>query len=150
MFCSLLMVVLSACRKSSEDDYAAQQAVVDDQVIQGYIKEKVTGPVTKDPSGIYYQIQTPGSGAYPTANSVVTVNYTGTFPQDDAVFDSGSGYTTSLNNVIEGWKIGIPRINRGGRILLLIPSRFGYGPQGSGKIAANRVLVFKIDLLSFQ
>lgn len=148
--CSFLVLVASACRKDSSDDYPAQQAIVDENQIKAYISDKKI-VATKDPSGVYYSVITPGTGAYPTSASTVNVNYKGEFI-NGTVFDSGN-YTTSLGAngaVIEGWKKGIPHINTGGRILLMIPSALAYGPQGRNTIPGNTVLVFTIDLLSIQ
>ncbi len=149
MLCGFMMVVLLACKKDSDDDFAAQQAAADDALIQAYIKGNSLVNVVKDPSGVYYQIQKPGTGAYPTASSTVNVNYSGTFT-DGTVFDSGN-FTTAVNgNIIEGFKIGLTKINKDGRLLLMVPSALAYGPQGRGTIPANKVLVFQIDMLSIR
>lgn len=148
MICSLLVIVASACRKDSSDDYAAQQAIVDDNQIQAYISaNKIVA--TKDPSGVYYSIITPGTGAYPTASSTLSVNYKGEFI-NGTVFDSGNLSNFNLSGVIKGWLYGVPHINTGGRILLMIPSALAYGPQGRDTIPGNTVLIFTIDLLSFR
>ncbi|CAM3718046.1 FKBP-type peptidyl-prolyl cis-trans isomerase [Mucilaginibacter galii] len=148
MICGFLVLVASACKKDSSDDYPAQQAIVDDTQIQAYIAaNKIVA--TKDPSGVYYSVLTPGTGAYPTVNSTLTVNYRGEFINGN-VFDSGNLSNFNLNGVIKGWYYGVPHINTGGRILLMIPSGLAYGQQGQGTIPANTVLVFTIDLLSFK
>jgi FKBP-type peptidyl-prolyl cis-trans isomerase FkpA len=149
LLCTLFIILVSACKKDSSDNFAAEQAIADETQIKAYIDANRLLNVVKDPSGLYYQIQTPGTGAYPTATSTVNVNYRGTFT-DGTQFDSGN-YTTVVNgNVIEGWKIGLPKINKDGRILLLIPSALAYGPQGRDRIPANKVLVYQIDMLSIK
>lgn len=62
----------AACKKNSVS--AEQQATIDDGKIQAYIKANNIN-ATKDASGLYYQVITPGSGPYPTASSTVTVLY---------------------------------------------------------------------------
>ena len=148
LLCSMLVVLGTACKKESSTTVsAAEQAAADDAQIQAYIKANgITA--TKDASGLYYQVITPGSGAYPTSSSTVNVNYNGKF-LDGTSFDSGN-YNNSLSGVIQGWQIGVPKINTGGRILLLIPSALAYGPSGRGTIPANKVLMFTVDLLSFR
>jgi len=148
VLCSFLVLVASACHKDSSDDYPAQQAIVDDNQIQAYISDKKIVAV-KDPSGVYYSVLTPGTGAYPTVNSTLSVNYRGEFI-NGTVFDSGNLSNFNLSGVIKGWYYGVPHINTGGRILLMIPSALAYGPQGKGTIPGNTVLVFTIDLLSFK
>jgi FKBP-type peptidyl-prolyl cis-trans isomerase FkpA len=146
----LLLVVFiaafSSCKKDSFDP--AKQATTDDAAMQTYIKaNNITA--TKDPSGVYYQVITPGTGSYPNANSLITGAYSGKL-LNGTVFDSGSINATALSSYIKGWQIGIPHINTGGRILLLIPSALGYGNAASGSIPANSVLIFTVDLTGFS
>ncbi len=110
--------------------------------------------VTKDASGMYYQIVSAGSGStMPNGNSLLNVAYKGAF-LNGAVFDStATGATASfyLNQLIAGWQIGVPKINAGGRIKLLIPSALAYGCAGAGTIIpANTPVYFDITLVSFQ
>jgi len=146
----LLLVVFiaafSSCKKDSFDP--AKQAATDDAAIQAYIKaNNITA--TKDPSGVYYQVIASGTGAYPTANSLITAAYTGKL-LNGTVFDSGNIPSSPLSGYIQGWQIGIPHINTGGRILLLIPSALAYGNAAKGSIPANSVLIFTIDLTGFS
>ena len=149
LICTLLVVLFSACRKDhSTEDFAAQQAIVDEGIIKTYMQtNQIVG--TRDASGLYYAVLSPGTGAFPTANSTVNVNYKGTFT-DGTVFDAGNFTTVVSGNVIEGWKIGLPKINQGGRILLMVPSALAYGPQGRSTIPANKVLIFQIDMLNIR
>jgi len=84
----------------------------------------------------------------PTVNSQITVDYEGRLTNGQ-VFDSGTGKTFLLNNMIEGWKIGLVEIGAGGSCTLIIPSTAGYGSQPTGQIPANSVLIFDIQLTSF-
>ena len=140
--------ILSSCKKSDSFD-ATAQAATDDAAIQAYIKaNNITA--TKDPSGVYYQILTPGTGIQPTVNSNVWVNYTGRF-LDGTTFDSGTINNTPLTNLIVGWRIGIPYDKVGGRILLLIPSGLAYGHTPTNtSMRADAVLVFDVTLTNAQ
>lgn len=143
---TLFVATFSSCKKDDFDP--AKQAIIDDAAIQAYMKaNNITA--TKDASGLYYEIVTPGTGDYPNANSTITVNSTGKL-LNGTVFDTESGLNVPLSNVIKGWQIGVPHINTGGRILLLIPSALGYGNAVSGGIPKNSVLIFTIDLLGFS
>jgi len=66
------------------------------------------------------------------------------------VFETAPSSSFSLAGVIKGWQIGIPHINKGGTILLLIPSALGYGTSGTSTIPANSVLIFTIGLQGFN
>lgn len=146
LFFITCLFVFSSCKKDSYDP--AKQAAKDDAAIQAYIKSNnITA--TKDPSGLYYDVVTPGTGNYPAVNSLITVNYTGKL-LDGTVFDSGTINNQALSSLIKGWQIGIPHINTGGRILLLVPSALGYGNAANGGIPANSVLIFTIDLTGFS
>ncbi len=142
-----LFIALVSCKKTAAPFNAAQQAAKDDAAIQAYISaNKITA--TKDPSGLYYSIITPGTGAYPTSTSTVNVNYEGKLLNGN-VFAPSSNITGPLTSFVQGWQIGIPHINVGGRILLLIPSALGYGNTSpSPSLPANSVLIFTVDLLS--
>lgn len=142
---SFLMMVIASCKKEKTFN-ATTQAATDDALIRTYISANNITAI-KDPSGLYYQVLTPGTGNYPSASSVVNVNYTGKL-LDGTVFAPSANLSSSLNTLIRGWQIGIPHINAGGRILLIIPSALGYGNSSpGGGIPANAVLVFTIDLL---
>jgi FKBP-type peptidyl-prolyl cis-trans isomerase FkpA len=144
---SLFVIGFSSCKKTTPFD-PVKQAATDDAAIQAYMKaNNITA--TKDPSGLYYEVVTPGTGAYPTSTSLVTMNYSGKL-LNGTVFDSGSINSDALTNLIKGWQIGVPYINVGGRLLLLVPSALGYGDQANGPIPANSVLIFTIDLTGFS
>ena len=83
-----------------------------------------------------------------TANTTVSTKYTGRL-LDGSVFDGGNGQVLSfkLGGVITGWQVGIPLIQKGGKIRLFIPSGLAYGCDGQGSIPANAVLDFDIELV---
>jgi FKBP-type peptidyl-prolyl cis-trans isomerase FkpA len=154
----LAVVGISSCKKSDSSATdaataatAAAQAKTDDAAIQAYLTaNSITA--TKLASGLYYTVVTPGTGAYPTAASTVTVNYTG-YLLDGTVFDSGKSFQSGISansSIIEGWKEGIPHINLSGRIQLFIPSALAYGTTAQTKIPANSCLVFTIDLIGLN
>jgi FKBP-type peptidyl-prolyl cis-trans isomerase FkpA len=142
-----LCFAFAACKKADTFD-PAKQAAQDDADIQAYMKANAINGI-KDPSGLYYQIITPGGGATATATSTIQVNYKGQL-MNGTVFDqtTTSSRLFVLSSVIQGWQIGVPYVKAGGRILLLIPSGLGYGNTDTGSIPANSVLIFTIDLLS--
>ncbi|WP_317898867.1 FKBP-type peptidyl-prolyl cis-trans isomerase [Aurantibacillus circumpalustris] len=144
-FLSVLVFILSfvACKKEKTVD----QVAVDEEIITKYISNNKLN-ATATGSGLYYVIQTQGSGVQPTVNSTVKVNYKG-YLTDGSVFDysKSGGYSTLLTQVIQGWQEGIPYFKKGGKGILLIPSRLGYGAQGAGTIPPNSVLIFDIELL---
>lgn len=105
---------------------------------------------TRHSSGLYYQIDEPGSGGSPDPSATVRVNYRG-FLLDGTVFDqSGNDPSTfALSGLIEGWQIGIPLLQRGGSGTFYLPAALGYGASGTSGIPANSVIVFDIELVDF-
>ncbi|MCH2082996.1 MAG: FKBP-type peptidyl-prolyl cis-trans isomerase [Saprospiraceae bacterium] len=128
----------------SKDD---SQAEIDRNTILSYIDANDIDAV-EHPSGLYYVIENQGSGGSPTLSDSVKVQYTG-FITEGLIFDqTPEGETRSflLDDLIPGWEIGIPLVEKGGEIKLILPSALAYGSQGQ---LANRVLIFDIVLEDF-
>jgi FKBP-type peptidyl-prolyl cis-trans isomerase FkpA len=145
IFVFLSLLILGACEKKDPVD----QSRIDDEIIQEYI-QKHNLDVTKDESGLYYLITKEGSGNHPTIQSYVTLNYKG-YLTDGTVFDQTTeAVSFYLSSLIEGWQIAVPKLKSGGKGLFLIPSALGYGSRGSGSIPGNAVLIFEIELITFE
>jgi FKBP-type peptidyl-prolyl cis-trans isomerase len=106
--------------------------------------------MTRTASGLYYQDLVVGNGAEAVSGGDVTVHYSG-WIHDGTPFDSSVGgdpVTFNLNQVIAGWKEGIPGMKVGGKRKLVIPPSLGYGKSGiPGVIPKNATLVFDVELL---
>jgi FKBP-type peptidyl-prolyl cis-trans isomerase len=100
---------------------------------------------TTDSSGILYQIVTPGATTHPNLCETLSMTYTGKL-LNGTQFDAGTIATYSLSQLIVGWQIAVPKIGKGGRIKILIPSSLAYGSQAVGTIPANSPLFFDIVL----
>jgi len=106
---------------------------------------------TRDASGLYYQVITPGTGGAPSATSKVFVTYTGTL-LDGTVFDQQTNAAQTgwvLGSLIQGWAVGLPLIQKGGEIKLIVPSSMAYGCNG-GSLPANAILYFDVHLVDVQ
>jgi FKBP-type peptidyl-prolyl cis-trans isomerase FkpA len=150
----LAIITLSSCLKDDPQKPPVVvdpvvQAATDDAAIKTYLAAHTDITATKGTSGIYYQIVTQGTGANPTPGSTITVDYTGKL-LNDIPFTAQTSITSKLANSFPGWIIGLPWLKAGGRIILIMPSRYGYGNQDYGQISANSVLFFTIDLKSVQ
>lgn len=92
-----------------------------------------------------------GTGAEAIASSTMTVHYTlmawSTGKVVESSWSSKAPATFPLANVIEGWQKGIPGMKVGGRRLLVIPSKLGYGAAGGGPIAPHETLIFVVDAI---
>lgn len=121
----------------------------EDKLIRDFLAAKNITAI-KHPSGFYYQIIAPGTGASVTSTTAsLNVSYIGRY-LTGSIFDqtaTGSPITLGINNVIEGWQIGVPLIKEGGKIRLFIPSRFAYADTPPTGIPANAILDFDIELV---
>jgi|AntRauTorckE5430_2_1112549.scaffolds.fasta_scaffold03166_2 FKBP-type peptidyl-prolyl cis-trans isomerase len=129
------------------------QAAADAKLITDYLTANKIN-AQEHPSGIWYTISTPGIGGNPNATSKVKTHYKGML-MDGKVFDSsydrGQPLEFGLNQVIQGWQIAIPMLQKGGKGTFYIPSGLAYGTRGAGGvIPANAVLIFDVELLDFK
>lgn len=144
----LALGAFSSCKK--EDYNPEKQLAVDDALIKDFIA-KNSIVALKHSSGIYYQIIAPGTGNVNyTGATQVTVNYEGKLLSGSVFDKSTSAVTFSLGQLISGWQIGIPLIQKGGKIRLIIPSTLAYMNQARVGIPANSVLDFTIELINAQ
>ncbi len=118
-----------------------------------YIMSNEIQDVIEDESGLFYKIISNGiAGEHPNSSSIVSVQYKG-YDLNGVIFDRtlGNEFSTfPLTNLIKGWQIGIPLMEKGSEALLLIPSKLGYGNEDKSTIPANSVLIFEIKLLDFK
>jgi len=110
---------------------------------------------TKHGSNMYYQIINMGTGDHPQYCSQINVSYSGTLT-NGSVFEQNNDIYLKSWILIDGWKIGLPLIKKGGRIKLYIPPSLGYGTtarkdmQGNVVIPANSILIYDISLHDIQ
>lgn len=124
------------------------QTALDDRLIAEFISTKGL-TMTKDPSGVYYSISAVGSGTYPiTKYSTFNATYTGRY-KDGTVFDSNTDLSFTLSATIQGWIDVLPgKLEKGGKMRMIIPSRLAYGTTGNGSVPANAILDFDIEITS--
>lgn len=154
-FIIALPFFMTSCLKSSSSsdcNYTAPTTVApatEIATLKAYLDANSL-PYTQHPSGLFYKIVTPGSGATPVVCDNVTVKYSGRLTTSTTPFDSNAtGVTFALGQLIIGWQIGIPLVQKGGSIILYVPPTLGYGAAGAGNgaIPPNSYLIFNIDLV---
>ena len=153
----LVAVVMMGCAKTQSElaRYKAQ-AAVDDKIVADYITQNNLADSAQrvtDTSGVYYIVRNPGSGNDVfTSSTKVTVAYIGKLLVTGKVFaeTDTSAFAPSyvLGQAILGWRLGIPKIKKGGEVRLLIPSRYAYGQYAQPQLGlpANAILDFDIKL----
>lgn len=132
----------AAKREAQEAAAAADKALAD--LVAGF---------ERTDSGLYYRMDTVGSGPRPSKGQNVKVHYTGMLT-DGSVFDSSVQRGTPIaiaigvGQVIEGWDEGIMLLNEGSKARFVIPSHLGYGSRGAGGvIPPNATLIFDVELV---
>jgi len=144
-----LFILNTGCLKSSECKPQSVQS--EEGTITTYAAANGITSI-RHSSGIYYQIINPGSGVTPTLSSKIFVTYTGKL-LNGTIFDQQANSSQTgffLSQMISGWQIGIPLIQKGGEIKLIIPSSLAYGCTANGPIPANSVLYFDVVLVDVQ
>jgi peptidylprolyl isomerase len=108
------------------------------------------------PSGLYYVIDTEGSGALARTGQTVVAHYTGTF-WDGAKFDSSKDrgkpfeFPVGQGRVIAGWDEGFGLLQVGTKGKLIIPYFLAYGEQGHpAGIPPMSDLIFDVEMLGIK
>ena len=148
---SIILLSGTGCLKNSTSQPCTPKSVSSEEpTILAYASANgITA--TRDASGLYYQVINPGSGPVPSANSKVFVTYTGKL-LNGSVFDQVTNSANTgwvLGTLIQGWQIGLPLIQKGGEIKLIIPSSLAYGCT-DGQLPANSILYFDVQLVDVQ
>ncbi len=125
--------------------------------LEEYVAELKLKNVIKTPEGVLVAIEKEGTGALADSGMYVKVKYSGKL-KDGKVFDSNVdsnfghtepfGFTVGQRQVIDGWDIGLKKLNAGAKAKIFIPSLLGYGANGSApKIPPFSDLIFDIEVL---
>lgn len=155
----LCVFAFAGCKKSDDGLKAVQeQANIDDDLIRNYISANHLN-ATKvmigkaDTTGIWYINTTIGTdNTLFTSSSLLTIGYTCRLFSTGAVFTQTDSFHPAfhLGDMIRGWQYGInqSKIKKGGKIRLLIASRYAYGPypQPALGLPANAILDCDIEL----
>ena len=141
-----------AAPQAEPEQAEPEQAAVDFSGAAFLAEMAATEGVVARPSGLLYKVLSEGNGPSPTLADRVTVHYRGTTVdgnQFDSSYDRGAPATFPLNGLIKGWQEGIPLMREGAKYEFYIPADLAYGSQtkAGGKIPANSMLIFEIELL---
>lgn len=121
------------------------------KIIADFKAKKIAG-IMKTPSGLSYVITQPGTGAKVENGTKASVQYYGALMNGEVFDDSFSRgmepFTLEVGtgSVIPGWEEGLTYFSEGSKGYLFIPSKLGYGAQGTGPIKPNSDLVFYIEV----
>lgn len=139
----------SAILQNGYQNIAAQNRAAGEKFLA---ENKLRSTVVTCPSGLQYEVLTPGSGACPTKTDTVTVHYRGTLI-DGTEFDSshrrGQPISFPVSGVIRGWTEALLLMPVGSTWNLYIPAELAYGKHGAGAvIGPETTLIFEVSLLA--
>jgi len=145
------LIYLFSCVKSTAgfNSCTGPAAIDDSTALKTYAQQNGITAV-HDTSWLYYQIITQGSGPAPVGTSKITVSYVGKYLNGNLFDSTISPVTFELDSLIKGWQYGLPKIEAGGHIKLLVPSALAFGCAGSGAIPSNTPVFFDINLIAVQ
>ena len=109
-----------------------------------------------EPADLIKEDLQPGSGDREVkTGDDIKVHYTGKLLKNGFKFDSSVGkepFSFKVGEgVIQGWSDGVVGMKKGGKRKLTIPSKLGYGDDGSPpKIPAKATLVFEVEMLGWK
>lgn len=146
LFFLLLIIGLSACR-----DTENLQHETDILTINNYLSQQGIAATQDAQADFFYFFYVENDKNYQPPRDwglTVEVRYKAFLLDGTVVEDTGaSTVRVPLDQSIYGWRLALPLMNRGERMLLLLPSRLAYGTESSATIPANSVLGFEIELV---
>ena len=103
------------------------------------------------PSGLQYKVLKQGTGAVPSLNDKVLVNYEGRLI-DGTVFDASANHGDKPaefrpTDVIKGWTEALTMMPVGSKWQVYIPYDIAYGSREAGQIKPYSALIFDIELV---
>lgn len=157
-----------ATEQAFVEKFQAEQKEIDKGIIEEYlVNNNLEANYTEE--GIAVVTLESGNGEYPENGDLVKVDYAvrlldGTLvdtsneqlAQENNVYNAQREYkpyefTLGNREVIQGWDLGVPKVDKGGKAKLLIPSQYAYGARNTGgPIPPNAVLVFDIEVVDFE
>lgn len=144
------------------------QVRTDIELIEAFVVNNNLEAQTTD-EGLYYVVLQEGNNVFPKNGDEVFLKYSMSL-LDGTLIDTSSEELARKNNmfnpnrvygprsfilgdkeILEGWNIGMPKLSKGGKGKLLIPSELAYGPSGYGsQIGPNTVIVFDVELVDIK
>jgi len=142
----IAFVLVIGCKKDECDfnDCEFKAPASEVESVKAYLASQNITDAVQHCSGVFYRIDTVGTGKNPNACSNVVAHYVGRLTNGN-IFDQGD-LDINLGRLIMGWRIGVPQAREGGSVVLYIPPSLGYGGSPAGTIPPNSILVFNVSL----
>ncbi len=162
-FLFLSVPVFFACKKSSDTScsYTESTTVAPTSEIDSltsYLSHQGI-LATQDASGVFYTIDSSGTGLIPGLCTNMTLTYKCFLLKNTAAVDSTDPGTTAvlqLGQLIAGWQQAMENVKAGSKVTIYIPPTLAYAGtiqrngDGDIRIPAWSYLRFNVDLQSIQ
>lgn len=120
-----------------------------DEVLNRYLRDHAHTKSVRDPSGLYIQVDDPGTGDLPQIGDSISFIYTGHLlnGQYFDAMDKPQGFKLGVNRLIPAWEIAFSKyLRKGAKAMLFVPSHLAFGHRGKDKIKPFTPLVFRIGV----
>lgn len=135
------IILISSCSTYSEEDLSTF-----DKEIKEYV-EKNHLDVQRSSSGLYYRIDSLGTGNNILYTNYIDVTYKG-YLLDGTVFDEQTEPVEfQVRGVIAAWQEILLQMKDGGKAFLISPPQLGYGGRELDDIPANSILVYELEVV---
>src|SRR5437868_323598 len=130
----------------------------DDKIILEYLT-KNNIKATKTEWGTYISFQNEGAGEKINNSSIVSINYTGKNFDNGEICDSSTDpkfvhveplkvMTGQLDRFILGWMDAMPKLRKGAKATIYIPSSLAYGTEGRRQgIQPNAIFIYDMEII---
>ena len=159
----LMALLFLGCKKTGSnreqdcayDPCAIKAPTTEIENVRTYLTSNNITNAVQHCSGVFYVVETPGTGVAPDVCSFITASYVGKLTNGN-IFDQsppGQYLQIYLSQLIKGWINVLPNIKAGGKIHLYIPPSLGYGAadqkdrNGAVVIPGNSITIFDIELV---
>lgn len=120
-----------------------------------FLKANAAKPgVVSLPSGLQYQVLTPGKGVRPKASDTVRCDYRGILidgTEFDASASHGGPADFPVTGVIAGWTEALQLMPIGSKWRLFVPADLAYGDKGAPpRVPPGATLIFEVELLKIK
>ncbi len=109
---------------------------------------KIPG-VTVLPDGLQYRIIKEGTGAAPTSNDNVTINFRGALINGKEI-DHKDNFQVSVAGQLKGCQEALQLMKTGSKWQIFAPPALAFGSEWNGDVGPDTTVMFEIELISIQ
>ncbi len=135
----------------------AEMKLEEEFLLAEYIQRNYPAAVPSE-SGMYFISEREGKGDFPKPQNTVVIHYTVHYINGEQIYSSSIPRNNPLKFQIDDPNVypclaeGLQRMRKGGRALIIAPSKIAAGEKGSRSqnVAPYKTLIFDVELLAVQ